>query len=40
MILFVIFAKSIKNSLFLFEIKIKNSIFALSNKNFMISFSI
>jgi|GEM_PF-2968876 len=40
MILFVIFAKSIKNSLFLCEIKIKNSIFALSNKNFMISFSI
>lgn len=40
MILFVIFAESIKNSLFLFEIKMKNSIFALSNKNFMISFSI
>ena len=40
MILFVIFAKSIKNSLFLCEIKIKNSIFALFNKNFMISFSI
>ncbi len=40
MILFVIFAKSIKNSLFLCEIKIKNSIFALSNKNFIISFSI
>ena len=39
-ILFVIFAKSIKISPFLFEIKIKNSIFALSNKNFMISFSI
>lgn len=40
MILFVIFAKSIKNSQFLFEIKIKNSIFAVSNKNFMILFSI
>ena len=40
MILFVIFAKSIKNSLFLFGIKIKNSIFALSNKNLIISFSI
>ena len=40
MILFVIFAKSIKIAFFLFEIKIKNSIFALSNKNFMISFSI
>lgn len=40
MILFVIFAKSIKISPFLFEIKMKNSIFALFNKNFMISFSI
>ena len=40
MVLSVIFVKSINNSLFLFEIKIKNSIFALSNKNFMISFSI
>ena len=39
-ILFVIFAKSIKNRPFLFGIKIKNSIFALFNKNFMISFSI
>ena len=40
MILFVIFAKSIKNRPFLFGIKIKNSIFALSNKNLIISFSI
>ena len=40
MILCVIFAKSIKIAFFLFEIKMKNSIFALSNKNFMISFSI
>lgn len=40
MILFVIFAESIKNSPFLFEIKIKNSIFAVFNKNFMISFLI
>lgn len=40
MILFVIFAESIKNSLFLFGIKIKNSIFAVFNKNLMISFSI
>lgn len=40
MILFVIFVKSIKNSPFLFGIKMKNSIFALFNKNFMISFSI
>jgi len=39
-ILFVIFAKSIKNRPFLFGIKIKNSIFALSNKNLIISFSI
>lgn len=40
MVLFVVFVKLIKDSPFLFEIKIKNSIFALSNKNFMISFSI
>ena len=40
MILFVIFVKSIKNRPFLFGIKIKNSIFALSNKNLIISFSI
>ena len=40
MILFVIFVKSIKNSPFLFGIKMKNSIFELFNNNFMISLSI
>ena len=35
MILFVIFTKSIKNSPFLFEIKIENPIFASFNKNFI-----